>query len=485
MRELRLIAEHKPRYNRRSRFPERVHFIKLTVEPWPRLSLVRQVLDDGAEYVGPFSSKRMAERAMAALHDTFPIRQCSGRMPKLPMQSACVLAEMDRCLSPCNQSVTHEDYVAVVDALREAMVSAPDPVVSSITRRMTALAGKERFEEATSFRERLASFLRGTARTQRLKALTRCPEIVAARKEDGRWAVHVIRTGRLAAAGHIPAGADATSWVRSLQGSAETVLPGIGPTPAATAEESERILRWLEADGVRLVHVEGEWSCPVAGASKHLKLHDAVNESRKALVPFDERRDTPTVHQPDRQVVGACSSSLPSSSRATTCQPSSCSAVASGSSSESRAKFAPGLGDELLPAGLEQVGLEVADVPAGRVLVAQPVLDDAQLRVTPGEVATVGELVVEHRGLRQLLELRVERDRQSVARSVRTGWHHERERDRGHEGAAVHNSALEGLGHLKIELGEPVIERHGEQGRRDDRTDRHRAQHLHREGDRE
>src|SRR4051795_10007127 len=33
VRELRLIAEHKPRYNRRSRFPERMHWLKLTVEP--------------------------------------------------------------------------------------------------------------------------------------------------------------------------------------------------------------------------------------------------------------------------------------------------------------------------------------------------------------------------------------------------------------------------------------------------------------------
>ncbi len=41
VRELRLIAEHKPRYNRRSRFPERAVWIKLTHEPFPRLSLVR------------------------------------------------------------------------------------------------------------------------------------------------------------------------------------------------------------------------------------------------------------------------------------------------------------------------------------------------------------------------------------------------------------------------------------------------------------
>ena len=47
VRELRLIAEHKPRYNRRSRWPERSVWLKLTVEPFPRLSQVRVVRDDG------------------------------------------------------------------------------------------------------------------------------------------------------------------------------------------------------------------------------------------------------------------------------------------------------------------------------------------------------------------------------------------------------------------------------------------------------
>jgi DNA polymerase-3 subunit epsilon len=47
-----------------------------------------------------------------------------------------------------------------------------------------------------------------------------------------------------------------------------------------------------------LVHVEGEWTCPVRGASRHLAAHDAVEQSRLSLVPFDERRSVPTVHQP-------------------------------------------------------------------------------------------------------------------------------------------------------------------------------------------
>ena len=301
VRELRLIAEHKPRYNRRSRFPDRVHWIKLTVEPWPRLSLVRQVLDDGADYLGPFSSKRVAERSLAALHETFPVRQCSGRMPKVPALSPCVLAEMGRCLSPCDSSVTPEDYAGAVSDLRLSLVQRPDAVVASLSARMTRLAADERYEDASAYRDRLAAFLRGAARTQRLQAMTRCPEIVAARRQDdSRWSVHVVRHGRLAAAGVIPSGADAGQWVSELRRCAETVDPGPGPTPAASAEESEKILRWLESDGVRLVHADGEWTCPVGGAAKHLAVHDAVNASRAGLVPFGERRLVATVHRPVR-----------------------------------------------------------------------------------------------------------------------------------------------------------------------------------------
>ena len=301
VRELRLIAEHKPRYNRRSRFPEKMHFLKLTREAWPRLSLVRQVLDDDADYLGPFSSKKTAEKCLAALHETFPVRQCGGRMPRIPSGSACALAEMGRCLSPCDGSTDETTYAAVVRQLRDTLLRRPDDVVAAINQRMSALADLERYEEAGLHRDRLSTFVRAAARTQRLSALTRCPEIVAARREDtGSWAVHVVRHGRLAAAGVIPRGGDAHQYVGELTASAETVRDAPGPVPAATAEESEKILRWLESPGIRLVDVEGDWVCPLAGAGRHLSLYDSVNQSRLSLVPFDEQRLPSPVHRPVR-----------------------------------------------------------------------------------------------------------------------------------------------------------------------------------------
>ncbi|MFN8194923.1 MAG: DEDD exonuclease domain-containing protein [Nocardioidaceae bacterium] len=301
VRELRLIAEHKPRYNRRSRFPEKMHFVKLTREPWPRLSLVRRVLDDGADYLGPFASKRSAEQSLAALHEAFPIRQCSDRLPREPSRSACVLAEMGRCLAPCDGSVEAGPYDGLVERLRHTLLRDPRAVVEVVSGRMAGLSGDQRFEEAGVHRDRLGAFLRAASRTQRLTSITARAEVVAtACDERGRWQVHVVRHGRLAASGVIPPGSDAHAYVAQLRAAAETVAGGPGPVPAASAEETERVLRWLEAPGVRLVDIDGEWTCPVAGAGRHLAAHDAVQRSRLELVPFDERRELTTVHRPAR-----------------------------------------------------------------------------------------------------------------------------------------------------------------------------------------
>lgn len=271
VRELRLIGEHKPPYNRRSRFPEKMHFLKLTREPWPRLALVRKVLDDDADYLGPFVSRGAAVRALDALHATFTIRQCSDRLASRSSRSPCVLAELERCLSPCDGTAESTDYAAVVDQVRIALQQRPDDVVDTINAKMLALASQERFEEAGVHRDRLATFVRAASRTQRLTALTRCAELVAARRDEtGRWQVHVVRYGRLAAAGQIPANADAHQFVADLRSCAETVLAAPGPVPAASAQETECILRWLEQPGIRLVHVEGDWALPVAGAGRYL-----------------------------------------------------------------------------------------------------------------------------------------------------------------------------------------------------------------------
>ena len=164
VRELRLIATHRPPYNRRSTFPERQTWLKLTREAWPRLSLVRQVLPDDADYIGPFRRRQGAEDALAAMHDVFRVRQCTPRLPKVPRGSACALAELGHCLSPCDGSVEAPVYDAEVVRVRRAMTADPVEVVEALRSRMHDLAATERYEDAGRWRDRMAALLRAVDR---------------------------------------------------------------------------------------------------------------------------------------------------------------------------------------------------------------------------------------------------------------------------------------------------------------------------------
>jgi DNA polymerase-3 subunit epsilon len=301
VRELRLIAEHKPRYNRRSRFPERAVWLKLTDEAFPRLSVVRQVRPDSAAYLGPFSSSRTAELAMTAAHEAFRLRQCAGRLSPVRLVSACALAEMGRCNAPCDGRESPAEYATHVASVRAAMEIDARELVARLHDRIAALAAAGRYEEAAAHRDRLAAFARTADRMQRLAGLTRCPELVAARAATaGGWEIAVVRYGRLAAAAVAPHGESVRAHIAAAIATAATVLPGAGPTPAATAEETECILRWLEQPGTRLVELEGQWSSPAHGAGRWREWLGRAEAGREAFTGGEDRRGLRTLHRPAR-----------------------------------------------------------------------------------------------------------------------------------------------------------------------------------------
>ena len=272
VRELRLIAAHSPRYNRRSRFPERMPWVRLTSEPFPRLTVVREVRDEqGAAWLGPFSSTAAARSAVEALHEALPVRECTRRLPLRPAPdaAACLLLGLGRCGAPCTGAVSVDEYAQVAQAVRAAMLEDPAPVVDALAARIRVLVGQERFEEAADVRDRLQAFLRGAVRAQRCGPLARCPELVAAhRLDDGGWEVVLVRYGRLAGTARVDRHLDPRPVVETLQATAEHVPVPVAPAGAAHPEETDLVLTWLEQPGVRLVEMTGEWTCPVRSAQR-------------------------------------------------------------------------------------------------------------------------------------------------------------------------------------------------------------------------
>ena len=299
VRELRLIAAEQPRYNQRSTRPQKQTWLKLTDEPAPRLAITRTVADDeasGARYLGPFTSRAAAEATAQAILLAHPIRTCTTRIAQRPRQTVpgCALAELGKCAAPCTAQGDREVYAGQVAAVRSAMSGDLRAVVTAVERRMGRLSDEERYEEAAAWRERLGHLVGASVRSHRLAMLSRSAEVVAARPTDERgWEIHVIRHGRLAAAGVAPAGTDPRAAVEALVATAEHVAPPVGPVPSGLTEEAFELLTWLESDAVRLVRADAALAMPIdCGGS----LVRRLGEVRRAIqrTRFDDDYEATT-----------------------------------------------------------------------------------------------------------------------------------------------------------------------------------------------
>lgn len=287
VRELRLIAEKQPRFNRRSKFQEKAVWVKLTDESFPRLVSVRghKGLNDESGWCGPFNGRDEAMRAIEAVYEVTQLRQCTPRITMRSMKTAtpCVLFDMNKCGAPCVGKESVDSYQTQVITTRISMLQDATSLIQQINQRMSALAHQERFEEAAQLRNRLSAFVKGSARGQRIRSLTRVPHLIAALPVSPKeWEFVVIRHGRLAGS----AKADISNYkavIESLQLTSDVVVDNGEILPASHHEEVEVLLRYLNQDGIRLVDIAGEWSLPSTGSGYARMKLEQVREVSDSL----------------------------------------------------------------------------------------------------------------------------------------------------------------------------------------------------------
>ena len=205
VRELRLIAAHKPRYNRRSKFPERSVWLKLTDEVFPRLSIVRAPPGDGVAHLGPLRyaaagrggpRRDPRRRAVAPVH-AIASRYAGWCGARARSPASAAARRRARAARP-RRTTAHWSSLVVsgLDGRRPA-ARRPDARQAREAVRPSS-ASNRRAWSATASRPWC-----GRARACSTSARCTCiDELVAARPDGaGGWELSVVRRGRLAAAG--------------------------------------------------------------------------------------------------------------------------------------------------------------------------------------------------------------------------------------------------------------------------------------------
>ncbi|MEX1038531.1 MAG: DEDD exonuclease domain-containing protein [Acidimicrobiia bacterium] len=262
--ELRLIHAHRPRYNRRSRPPKASHFVRVTREQFPRLSVVRTVKEDALVHLGPFRSKKAADLVMAAIWDAIPVRRCRGRPAS--RGGSCAPAQLGVAMCPCDGNLDPGAYARVIDDLLTGLNHQPEILLAPLRARMEQYSFEQRFEEAGWARDRHNALARALLRRQQWVALESAGlfEAVSAAGE------HVL----------VDRGILVATWRdgnRPLLGNAEVnflTARQVAPSVEA-AEESALIWNWLEGSSIRLISAQGGLALPTAPV-KMLKVGRAA-----------------------------------------------------------------------------------------------------------------------------------------------------------------------------------------------------------------
>ena len=234
--EARLIRRHAPAYNRAGRGRAPSAWIKLTRERFPRLSIARTAPASGAA-IGPVPP-RHADAIREALESASPIRRCTERIGAQTRFPACALAEMGRCVAPCEGRIDEASYRTVAAPVASALAGAPSDALGALERQMTRLAGERRYEEAATIRQRLGALVGALNRQRTTEALALAGAITV---EVGRVRLD-IEDGRL---------------VR-VDGAS------LAEPPDGHPDEPRLVAAWLARHRPRVRNVSGSYAMPVA-----------------------------------------------------------------------------------------------------------------------------------------------------------------------------------------------------------------------------
>ena len=153
--EMNLIKKHRPRFNIRMKDDKRYPYIKVHwQEPYPRVTVTRNITEDGARHFGPYTSAWAVYQTLNVLRRIFPYLTCdrviTGKDPR-----ACMYYDIKLCNAPCIGAVTQEQYRQNIDDLCKFLEGHSEGVLERSRQAMEQAAEELNFERAAALRDQL------------------------------------------------------------------------------------------------------------------------------------------------------------------------------------------------------------------------------------------------------------------------------------------------------------------------------------------
>ena len=157
--ENNLIKKYQPRYNIMLKDDKTYPWICIKKEPFPRVFLTRNIIKDGSEYYGPYTSVRTARALLSLINELYQLRICDYKLTPENIQQkkykVCLEYHIKNCKGPCEGFQEETDYLKDIDEIRNIIKGNFKTSLHRFEQLMNDFAARTEFEEAQQIKEKI------------------------------------------------------------------------------------------------------------------------------------------------------------------------------------------------------------------------------------------------------------------------------------------------------------------------------------------
>lgn len=250
--ESSLIKQNQPKYNILLKDDKGYSYIRVSGGPWPRITEVKKVEDDGAKYIGPYLSSWSIKQTIDSARKIFKLPDCTRKFPQdFGKGRPCLNYYIKQCCAPCRGRVSEAEYNEAFQEALDFIKGGSSTSVKALTAKMEEAAENMEFELAARLRDRIAAINKMKERQKVVASKIEEQDVFALAQGETHTAFEVFRFtgGKLSdresflTEGCQPDPEARSEFLRQYYAIRDRVPPVV--TIDGPVEDAELVARWL------------------------------------------------------------------------------------------------------------------------------------------------------------------------------------------------------------------------------------------------
>ncbi|MEO7766558.1 MAG: GIY-YIG nuclease family protein, partial [Ferruginibacter sp.] len=154
-----LIKKFQPLFNINLKDDKSYPFIVVKNEPFPRVFFTRKKINDGSQYLGPYTSVGKVRELLNFIKQNVQLRSCKLNLSQFNIEKkkykVCLEYHLGNCKGPCEGLQSIEDYNEGVERLKHLLKGNLSPVIQHFKSAMQHYAQQMEFEKAELVKKKL------------------------------------------------------------------------------------------------------------------------------------------------------------------------------------------------------------------------------------------------------------------------------------------------------------------------------------------